>query len=271
MSKTVRDSLKPSWRELRHRALSSGGEIKSINSILWDISGRCQKPVYREIKAVPGHGWHPDPVITYYTKAEYIDLHVPCRKCHNCLRARASLWRNRAKVEILLSSRTWMATYTVRPDDRVWFRAKASKRLGRRYTKAEEFAAICKEIGIEFTKYLKRIRKESGCKLRYIMVYESHKDGWPHLHALIHERGDPVRKELLARQWPHGFTTFKLCDAQAPIYVTKYLSKSMLARVRASLRYGSRSENIAAGDHPVMDDPGMRGYTTPPKRGKAQF
>lgn len=80
--------------------------------------------------------------------------------------------------------------------------------------------------------------KKSGGRLRFLLVYEAHKDGFPHLHALIHEQGEVVTKRELQKQWPYGFTTVKVCDVATSHYVTKYLTKSVRARVRASQRYG---------------------------------
>lgn len=96
--------------------------------------------------------------------------------------------------------------------------------------------AICPEL----TKYLKRVRKESGVKLRYLLVAEAHKSGAPHYHLLIHEAGlAPVRHAVLSRQWKLGFSKYNLVkDNRAAFYVTKYLAKSALARVRASQGYG---------------------------------
>lgn len=268
MAQTVYDSLSKTWRLRQSHALDQGAVVTSIGSIQWDVSGRCEKPRMRTAKAVPGHVWHPDVKMDSYRKSEYIDYLVPCRRCPPCLRTRSALWRYRAKIETLESSRTWFCTYTVRPDNRVWFRAKASKANGHeRLSEGKLFAAIAKEIGKEFTKYLKRIRKNYGVPIRYILVFESHKDGFPHLHALIHEQGEPLTKRQIQAEWPHGHSQAKLCDIQASTYVTKYLSKSMLARVRASLRYGQRSNTIAKDDlgHSLRD-------TRPsPRPGRARF
>lgn len=87
--------------------------------------------------------------------------------------------------------------------------------------------------------------------LRYLLVVEEHTGGGahhglPHFHLLIHELDDkyPVRHEVLASQWKLGNTRFKLVDADEgekrkfANYVTKYLTKSILCRARASQKYG---------------------------------
>lgn len=224
------------FRGYEGNALAGGAWKTSVNSLTWDIAGRCTNPATVTQRGAeelaPG----------FSTNHRYIDYRVPCRKCRECLKYRAWLWKHRAKLEILESRRTWFCTYTVRPECRLIFKIKAQRKGGG----PEDFNRnLCNEIGKEFTKYLKRVRKQAKGKLRFCLVFEAHKDGFPHLHALIHEVDAAVTKAVLQGQWKHGFSTVKLCDTEASSYVTKYLSKSMLARVRASLRYGQRSDNIA--------------------------
>lgn len=128
------------------------------------------------------------------------------------------------------------------------------------------------EVNRELTLWLKRVRKNSGCQFRYLAVTEIHtgegrsaiKDpetrshcitGFPHLHLLVHEvPGQPLLKKFLAgRQvagrwetlptWKLGFTKWKLLPPddrkKGAMYLCKYLSKAMDARVRASEHYGS--------------------------------
>jgi hypothetical protein len=100
----------------------------------------------------------------------------------------------------------------------------------------------------EITKFLKRLRKESGARLRYMCVAEEHADGDPHWHVLLHEVSGDVRKRSIQAQWKLGFSAAKLVDTssgRAAAYPCKYLSKSIAARVRASIRYGETFANIA--------------------------
>lgn len=161
-------------------------------------------------------------------------LAIRCRKCPNCVTARSRMWSMRAMHESDQSARTWLTTLTVSPEYRLQLRINS-----RRATGGEEFSGLAAALGKWFTLYLKRVRKETGVKLRFLSAFEAHKDGFPHLHALIHEQDMPVRKECLNRQWPWGFSHHKLVDSNASRYVTKYISKEMHNRVRASLHYGS--------------------------------
>lgn len=110
----------------------------------------------------------------------------------------------------------------------------------------EQFRERVRAISPEITKFIKRVRKNSGAPLRYLWVAERHKSGAPHFHMLVHEvdEASPVRYDVLTSAWWFGFTRFKLIeDTKAAGYVSKYLSKDACARVRASLHYGSTVVN----------------------------
>lgn len=115
----------------------------------------------------------------------------------------------------------------------------------------QRFAARHKWISRQLTLWLKRCRDDTGAKIRYLLVAESHDSdktseayrGLPHYHCLIHEAtlDDVVPKRCLQRQWWHGHSSFKLVpegDMRQVHYVCKYLAKETKARVRASVRYG---------------------------------
>lgn len=172
---------------------------------------------------------------------------TPCRKCPPCLRKRARLWRYRAEEEIKASPRTWFCTWTLSPEAR--FRTLSMARAAssaqsvpfEERDPAEQFGAWCKAIGREFTLGLKRLRKNTKSPVRYLIVAEGHKDGTPHFHGLIHEVSPihPVtHKALVQAIWRLGFVRYKLAEPGKGGYVTKYLTKSSLVRVRASGGYG---------------------------------
>ena len=176
----------------------------------------------------------PTPPRRYFTAA------LPCRHCEVCLRRRARIWRDRALHELALSSRTWFGTFTINPEHRFRFDV-ASGRNGNENAD-DVFLSRHEQCAKALTLYFKRVRKQSRVKLRYILVAEQHGDGWPHYHALLHERGPMVTKRLLQSQWHFCFTAFKLVplnDRNVAGYVTKYIAKQALARIRASLRYGN--------------------------------
>lgn len=193
-------------------------------------------------------------------------LLVPCRKCEACKAVRAHFWAHRAEREFERAATTWLGTITLNPFHRQMVIAKSATWFhihpDAKATVANEFRARCWAMGIEVTKYLKRVRanerQRSGLlkPLRYLLVAEEHADGFPHFHLLLHEarqfdfvhdeeyyltKNGSVRvddKALLKTAWSFGYTQYKRADLIAATYPCKYLSKDMLWRVRASLRYG---------------------------------
>lgn len=167
---------------------------------------------------------------------------VRCRKCDACMKHRSRLWTARAMDETRMSTRTWFGTLTLAPDRQTWARYAALKRLGEReslITEEAVFAMSVSLIGDEITKFLKRVRK--AAPFRYLLVTEAHKSGLPHFHLLIHEYAGSITKRKLDASWRYGFSQFRLINVgdEARVgYVCKYLSKSVLTRVRASKDYG---------------------------------
>lgn len=270
---------------LAKKALANGAKAIGPTRIEWDISGRCQSPYTREVYARPStydksrKNWRPwrdalkkagirmpahdemgrsifrnSPWVTVRkgdTTPLGVELLTPCRKCDSCKRQRRYMWYMRAKSEMQLSGRTWFGTLTLRPEEHFRYLTVARVKLAKGGTdydvlsETERFSALAAEIGVELTKYFKRLRKQSGVKLRYLCVVEAHKSGLPHFHLLIHENGDnPVRHALLTGQWKLGFSRFKVVEEndRAAGYVSKYLVKSALVRVRASRLYGQGFE-----------------------------
>ena len=170
-----------------------------------------------------------------------------------CLKHRSRLWAARANDEIKCAVRTWFGTLTVRPEDRVRFTYEAQLRCSQRgvdwltLTDGEKFSKLVEAIGPEVTRFVKRVRKNTGVPLRYLFVVEAHKDGFPHFHLLLHEQDGPALKSVLDRAWRVGFSQFRLVKGEgAAYYACKYLSKSALARIRASEQYGQACFGLAA-------------------------
>ena len=274
------------------KALAYGARRKSSTGFAWDIAGRCTAPVRRELYArpTPAHRAKcPAPVATgdqvrdfiaqinylfgprKQAKSDivtivggktrttlYLDITVRCRKCERCLAMRGNQWRARAMVEVADAARNWFGTITLRPEAHHHFWMKAVQRATRRgfdleaQTFAEQFQARHYAISGELTKWLKRVRKNSGARFRYLLVAEHHKTGLPHYHVLLHEtEAEPIRKAVLDASWPFGFSKWRLIPEEdhrrRAAYVCKYLTKTNAARVRASVGYGKgRSVNIAS-------------------------
>ncbi len=230
------------------RAMEGGGTRRSQVGIEWDIAGDCEYPYGRDLWARPDDQTQFGPGTAVPL---LVLMTVRCRKCGPCRRQRQRMWSARAILEYRQSYRTWLGTLTLRPEDHDHVlnmcRAKDAEG-GHDFDKLspdEQFLERHKRISRYLTLWLKRIRKNSGANLRYLMVCEAHKNNLPHYHALIHEPEceQRVTKRVLQAGWPHGFSSFKLLaddESSGATYACKYLSKSALARVRASVGYGRR-------------------------------
>lgn len=215
------------------------------------MAGRCENPFVTEVFARPSR---PEDgkrvVITRGSEHSLcVELRTRCRKCDNCRRQRAHLWKNRAEWETTLAPRTWFGTLTVRPTEHYLAQCAVSAYLEARAIPSGEvtgdrlFRLVAQREATEITKMLKRLRK-AGMVFRYLVVTEAHKSGYPHFHMLLHEVGDPVRYRALEKAWPLGFSKWRLvADLKEARYLSKYLSKDARSRVRASRAYGSRAVN----------------------------
>lgn len=239
---------------LRNEALLSGrAEQKSLLVTDWNVAGNCLDPVRLELFQRPSGG--DSRYVTIKRGAQTpisVELVVRCRKCETCLTTRRHLWRFRALRETVNSKRTWFVTWTLRPTRwRAIIRSVVSRAPNTVATELEFRESVFKELGSQVTKAIKRLRKATGAKLRYIIAYEEHKSGVPHVHLLVHELTGLVRHADLRAAWRGGFTQASLVQtlAKAAGYVVKYISKSLMQRVRCSLGYGSlepqRSNTIA--------------------------
>lgn len=232
---------------LIQRAAAKGARRISQVRWEWDCAGRCERPVPLELEARPSERFGAKRIRVARGTAHplILTMHVPCRTCPSCRKARMKEWAARALTEHRQAQRSWFATFTFRPDAHYQMLGRGVLRAEARAIPADEIVgeredrAQFEECAREITLYLKRVRKNTGARIRYILVAERHKSGLPHFHALIHEVTGSVKYEDLRSQWHHGFGMWKLVrDEAAAFYVVKYLGKAQDARVRASLHYG---------------------------------
>lgn len=237
------------FRDLRYtqalglgkRALAGGAQWSGPGRLTWDIACRCLRPVSVQRDAsLQGVG------------SLSVELRVRCRKCSNCLKVRGWEWSQRARNELMLFPHSWFGTLTVSPENQYLALAAATTELiaegvqSQHHTPEVLFGARCRVIGRELTRYIKRCRETVGKPSRYLLVAEAHKSGEPHFHMLWHE----VERfsedawdtyAVLKSQWTLGHCSWNGIDAGSPraaYYVTKYIAKSGLVRVRASAAYG---------------------------------
>lgn len=279
-SADVREAQLASLRSGRGHLVYLSGDVPS-RTVYEDVAGNCLRPVFtldwgrKETKA----GRVID-VTRPRDGANFVERHVPCRKCANCLERRSKHWQARAWHEIKRSHRTWMATLTL-SDDTVSRGLNVCRgsllKQGLDFDAlppGERFAMLDGLMYREFQKRLKLLRKKVDVPFRYLAITEAHPTrekingmAIPHWHVLFHETdsekqfrydehwlgrfrvrcvGTKLRKWLRLRPpfWVGGLQDFDLCDPMKPwegAYVCKYLSEAIEARVRASKRYGEGS------------------------------
>lgn len=239
----------------------------------WEASfaGNCQNPVTVELNARPTRKDRKMVEVPSEGKSMTVSMEVPCRLCENCLKRRAAHWRIRTLAELrageAVGARTWLTTLTIEPMERQRLLDRLRSNIGYKRERkpgesvlvdfesldeSEQFQRKHAEISKEITRYMKRVRENSGAMLRHIVICERHEGGGqlhgePHYHVLWHEcRPDqPLRQRVLVDAWKLGFSHNRLVkDRRQALYVAKYLQKSSLARVRASLGYGTRPDDI---------------------------
>lgn len=250
-----------------------------------DLAGNCQSPVFVPITGMsdarlhrlkqidqillhdgPFTDWCPqrglidcygNPIRHEFRKPDpvNVDLAVRCRKCVACLKSRAAHWRMRALQEYRLAARTWFGTLTLAPLAHFKALSLARHSLAAQgidfesLSDEDQLAERHRQISPLITLMLKRVRKRSGATIRFLCVMEAHKSGLPHYHLLIHQSIGTVLHRQLQSSWDHGFSNWKLvADEAAAAYVCKYLAKSALARVRASVKYGTSGRELALGE-----------------------
>lgn len=240
-------------RRVQRIALANGGQLHTFadgshsRTVEWDVAGSCLSPKFVELHGRSSAKPREKNVLVTSTenRPNFVQMHVRCRRCQKCLALRAYQWRNRAKSEFRVASRTWLATFTLSPTS--WVLALSKARVKARkggtdfeaLSQEDQFTEIDKVIYGDLKLWFKRLRKTSKAPIRYLAITEAHKSGVPHWHILIHENGKPLRYKALKGSWPLGFDSYKLVrDAAAAGYVCKYLSKDIRARVRASVGYG---------------------------------
>lgn len=242
------------WATTATEALSEGASRRSMLSSEWNVAGNCEQPVWR---AYDGSRYEDHTKHGAKQRAvgpeHRLELWVRCRKCLPCRKAKSWMWTQLALKEMLAARRTWFGTLTVSADNHVLNDARVRRRLAERCVSWDElsddqrFRHRVDGLKPEITKAWKRLRKNTGAKVRYLLVAEVHRggganDGYPHWHCLIHEYDTPVTKRQLEREFRQlGNTNFKLAPMSAARYVCKYLTKDASARVRASQRYGDVS------------------------------
>lgn len=111
------------------------------------------------------------------------------------------------------------------------------------------FAIQTKNLQIvaeECSYFLDRVRKRNG-PMKYLLVYEPHKSGNLHTHAIMHGVTDG---RFIRESWVAGWEYTKRADIGTAGYVTKYVTKALdedthakRPRIRVSQGYGAEIIN----------------------------
>ena len=279
---------------LFRKAIAAGAQIVTASHLVWSRHGDCTAPVGVSLYSRPESFDRPWVSKTYvpsdvggYKRVDkartvvvdrpdevmWLDMQVRCRKCAACLLWRGRQWTARAIHETQSSQRTWFGTLTLSPQALARLTERANARYGDKaasYTDA--LARLNREVSEELTKYIKRVRKVSGARLRYLIAQEEHKSGLPHWHVLVHEvvGSDPVLYRHLADKWELGFVKWNLIRSgendKAAVYACKYLNKAQSARVRASVRYGKNRLSDSQNDVPFPEGEAPQGKSDLPQK-----
>jgi len=175
-----------------------------------------------------------------------LNMWGPCRKCARCLLFRQMKWRQRAINEIVYTHnrgrRTWWVTLTFSPVHLAGVIAEAKAACG-----VADMRSIDRAAYGHVQKYLDRLRKSAKTRFRYLAIYERGEEtGRSHYHLLLHECGPkPVLKRQIEMSW-RSHVHARLVDIDRrgtgiASYITKYATKHVEIRPRASLGYGTGS------------------------------
>lgn len=252
------------------KSLQHGAQRTGLLSSRWDMSGDCRNTYWmayigRPGRAADGSGVDGDGMFTFVggRSTIHVDIGTRCRRCDKCLRHRKLRWRYRIREEVRRAARNWWGTLTLAPANHYRVMVEARRKAENSsvtwetLSDEERFKRISDTSLKEVTKYLKRVRKASGHPLRYVLVTERHKSGLPHFHLILHEQElRPIPHRILSGQWNGknfalGFEKWRLIpfdDEERHVgYVSKYISKGLSAKVRASQRYGEPLEQATVG------------------------
>lgn len=210
------------------------GKRRGLHFVEADLSGsvwRCEAP---RAVAIATDGEDGNHAVSYQ---------VRCRRCAACRRQAQVTWANRIREEMGNATRTWWITLTFRPEHHATFRRLARAKM------PEGSEQDWQEWHIRFAKkdvqdFLKRLRKKTSARFRYICVTELHKEklfGFPHFHMFLHEQEQRISKRDIQAAWPLslGFSHMRERSVQERVgYLLKYITKDNVSRVMCSKRYG---------------------------------
>ena len=134
---------------------------------------------------------------------------VPCGHCLACLDKRRREWTARLKFEARNSTSAHFVTLTY--DD-----------LYLTYVNGTDIPTLVKS---DFQKFMKRLRKNTGCKLRYYAAGEyGARTMRPHYHVCLFNLPEEMIDKI-DQSWQLGMTLTGRLDAGGMSYVASYITK----------------------------------------------
>lgn len=155
-------------------------------------------------------------------------IEIPCGQCIECRLAYSRMWAERIMLEAKNHVNTWFVTLTYNDDN-----------LPDNFSGMPEFENLHSLYPQDMTKFLKRLRKNSGQKFRYYYAGEyGSKTGRPHYHMILfgfdfddlklYKRtsfGDLSTSEFFEKTWGKGFCTIARCTFETAAYTARYVMK----------------------------------------------
>lgn len=159
-------------------------------------------------------------------------FNLPCGQCIGCRLKYSQEWAVRLMHENQMHEESCFITLTM--DDQYLFTRENPSSLDK----------------TEFQRFMKRLRKHYGKKIRYFHCGEyGEKNNRPHYHAILYgvDFADKelfkVREEIrlyvsetLAKLWPYGFSTIGEVTFESCAYVARYVTKKVTGK-RAEEHY----------------------------------
>lgn len=161
-------------------------------------------------------------------------IHVPCRRCSECLRASASSWRYRLTRESEVYRNTNNVFVTLTISDLYYNDARFN--IGRYVKNLNDrlynfFGRRIRHFYVtELGKSTKRLHLH-GILLDFPKLYVPHKNDYYDFTGVNTRSGDLLRDRRLylaftSLFWPYGWTWIGYVNARTFNYVTKYITKS---------------------------------------------
>lgn len=150
-------------------------------------------------------------------------FNLPCGQCIGCRLKYSQEWAVRLMHEKQMHEQSCFLTLTMSPE----------------YLESRENPWSLDKT--EFQRFMKRLRKRYGKKIRYFHCGEyGEKNSRPHYHAIIFgmdfedkelfQVRDEIRlytSETLAKLWPYGFVTIGEVTMESCAYVARYVTKKI--------------------------------------------